>query len=164
MPDIVLTTLNARYAHAAFGLRYLLANLGPLRERAQIIEFDIAQRTNDALEIILAQNPRIVGIGVYIWNAEQSLRLVADLKRLRPDIDHRARRAGGFARNRSAGDLPAGRLCHHRRSRPVLCRSLRKAPFRHAAADANHSRRSAADGAAGRFPTICTMHRTSPTA
>lgn len=86
MADIVLTTLNARYAHAAFGLRYLLANLGPLRERACIVEFDIAQRTNDALEIILAQNPRIVGIGVYIWNAEQSLRLVSDLKRLRPDV------------------------------------------------------------------------------
>jgi radical SAM superfamily enzyme YgiQ (UPF0313 family) len=86
VPDIVLTTLNARYAHAAFGLRYLLANLGALRERARIIEFDISQRTNDALEILLAQNPRIIGIGVYIWNAEQSLRLVADLKRLRPDI------------------------------------------------------------------------------
>ena len=33
MPDIVVTTLNAKYAHAAFGLRYLMANLGPLRER-----------------------------------------------------------------------------------------------------------------------------------
>ncbi|HEY2587407.1 MAG TPA: DUF4080 domain-containing protein [Tepidisphaeraceae bacterium] len=86
MSEIVLTTLNARYAHAAFGLRYLLANLGALRERACIIEFDITQRTNDALEIILAQNPKIVGIGVYIWNAEQSLRLVADLKRVRPDV------------------------------------------------------------------------------
>ncbi len=28
--DIVLTTLNAKYIHAAFGLRYLLANLGDL--------------------------------------------------------------------------------------------------------------------------------------
>jgi radical SAM superfamily enzyme YgiQ (UPF0313 family) len=84
--EIVLTTLNARYAHASFGLRYLLANLGALRERACIIEFDISQRTRDALEIILARSPRIVGIGVYIWNAEQSLRLVADLKRVRPEI------------------------------------------------------------------------------
>jgi hypothetical protein len=31
MADIVLTTLNAKYIHAAFGLRYLLANLGPLQ-------------------------------------------------------------------------------------------------------------------------------------
>ncbi len=86
MPDIVLTTLNARYAHTAFGLRYLMANLGPLRERASLIEFDISQRPVDMLEVILAQSPRIVGIGVYIWNAEQALRLAADLKRVRPDV------------------------------------------------------------------------------
>jgi hypothetical protein len=33
MADILLTTLNARYFHAAFGLRYLFANLGALRSR-----------------------------------------------------------------------------------------------------------------------------------
>lgn len=84
--DIVLTTLNAKYAHAAFGLRYLLANLGPLRGRARILEFDINQRPLDVLEAVLAEAPRIVGVGVYIWNAAQSLQLVADLKRLRPDV------------------------------------------------------------------------------
>jgi len=86
VPDIVLTTLNARYIHAAFGLRYLMANLGPLRERAALVEFDINQKTTDMLESILAQEPRIVGVGVYIWNAEPALRLVSDLKRLRPDV------------------------------------------------------------------------------
>src|SRR4051812_14463778 len=38
------------------------------------------------LEAILAQNPKIVGVGVYIWNASQSEQLVAMLKRVRPDI------------------------------------------------------------------------------
>src|SRR4029079_200904 len=82
----LLTTLNAKYPHAAFGLRYLLANLGPLAPRATILEFDINQRPTDILEAILAQNPKIVGMGVYIWNAAQSTLLAADLKRLRPDI------------------------------------------------------------------------------
>lgn len=86
MPDIVLTTLNARFIHAAFGLRYLRANLGSLRERSVIVEFDLQQRTVDILERILAENPRIVGIGVYIWNAVPSLQLVSELKRVRPDI------------------------------------------------------------------------------
>jgi radical SAM superfamily enzyme YgiQ (UPF0313 family) len=86
VPEIVLTTLNARYAHASFGLRYLMANLGVLRDRARILEFDISSRATDVLEVILAQEPAIVGVGVYIWNAEQSLRLVADLKRVRPDV------------------------------------------------------------------------------
>lgn len=86
MPEIVLTTLNARFVHASFGLRYLRANLGPLRERSGILEFEASQRTTDILEQILATSPRIVGIGVYIWNAPQSLQLVAELKRVRPDI------------------------------------------------------------------------------
>jgi radical SAM superfamily enzyme YgiQ (UPF0313 family) len=86
MADIILTTLNARYAHCAFGLRYLLANLGELRPRAQILEFDINQRPIDIVETILRHKPRIVGIGVYIWNATQSLQVMADLKRLRPDL------------------------------------------------------------------------------
>ena len=87
LADIVLTTLNAKYAHAAFGLRYLMANLPPgLRERARILEFDISQRPVDVLEVILAHEPRVVGVGVYIWNVEQATRLVADLKRVRPGV------------------------------------------------------------------------------
>ena len=86
MPDIVLATLNAKYIHAAFGLRYLMANLGPLRERAAICEFDINQRVIDIVEALLAQNATIVGFGVYIWNAEQTLKVVQDLKRLRPGV------------------------------------------------------------------------------
>jgi radical SAM superfamily enzyme YgiQ (UPF0313 family) len=86
MADILLTTLNARYAHAAFGLRYLLANLGALRERAEIVEFDISQRTVDIVEAILERNPKIVGLGVYIWNVAEATRLVGELKRVRPAI------------------------------------------------------------------------------
>jgi radical SAM superfamily enzyme YgiQ (UPF0313 family) len=86
MAQIVLTTLNAKYIHASFGLRYLLANLGPLRQQARIIEFDIHQRAVDVVETILAQQPRIVGLGVYIWNVAEATEVVAALKRVRPDI------------------------------------------------------------------------------
>jgi radical SAM superfamily enzyme YgiQ (UPF0313 family) len=86
MADIVLTTLNAKYIHAAFGLRYLLANLGPLRGDAAIMEFDINQRPVDIVEALLARNPRIIGLGVYIWNAGPAAEVVAILKRVRPDV------------------------------------------------------------------------------
>jgi radical SAM superfamily enzyme YgiQ (UPF0313 family) len=86
MAEIVLTTLNAKYIHASFGLRYLLANLGPLREQARLIEFDIQQRPTDVVETILAQEPRIVGLGVYIWNAAEATAVITTLKRLRPDV------------------------------------------------------------------------------
>ncbi|MFU8803876.1 MAG: DUF4080 domain-containing protein [Bradymonadaceae bacterium] len=86
MTDIVLLTLNARFAHASFGLRYLKANLGELRDRASIMEFTIADRPIDVIEAVLAAEPRIVGVGVYIWNARESAELVSMLKRVRPDI------------------------------------------------------------------------------
>ncbi|HTW93188.1 MAG TPA: DUF4080 domain-containing protein [Tepidisphaeraceae bacterium] len=86
MPDIVLTTLNARYAHAAFGLRYLLANLGPLRPRAVIREFDITTRPIDAIEQIVSLEPRIIGLGIYIWNVAPATQLIAELKAIRPDL------------------------------------------------------------------------------
>lgn len=86
MPEIVLTTLNAKYAHSAFGLRYLLANLRELRSRACLLEFDINQRPLDVAEAILAQQPRIVGLGVYIWNAVPATVLAATLKRLAPEV------------------------------------------------------------------------------
>jgi len=86
MADIVLTTLNAKYIHSAFGLRYLLANLGPLQSSACLAEFDINQRPIDIAEVLLARNPKIIGFGVYIWNVAPTTEVVAAIKRVRPDI------------------------------------------------------------------------------
>ncbi len=85
MADIVLATLNARFSHASFGLRYLLANLGDLHPRAVMLEFEIKTPTEKAVEAICAQNPRIIGLGVYVWNAQPSLDLVKALRAARPD-------------------------------------------------------------------------------
>ena len=86
MPDIVLATLNAKYIHASFGLRCLMANLGELRERACMLEFVINQQPLEIVEALLAREPRIIGFGVYIWNITQTTEVVALLKKLRPDI------------------------------------------------------------------------------
>ncbi|MCP4175947.1 MAG: DUF4080 domain-containing protein [Fuerstiella sp.] len=86
MPDIVLATLNARYWHTSFGLRYLLANMEELAPATVIREFGINDRPVDMISTILAAQPRIVGLGIYIWNVEAATHLVADLKRVRPDI------------------------------------------------------------------------------
>jgi radical SAM superfamily enzyme YgiQ (UPF0313 family) len=86
MPEIVLTTLNAKYIHAAFGLRYLLANLNSLRPAACIVEFDINQKSVDIAEVLLARDPKIIGFGVYIWNVAPTTEVVAAIKRVRPDI------------------------------------------------------------------------------
>ena len=86
MPTIVLATLNAKYPHCAFGLRYLLANMGELQRETILLEFGINQPTLEILDAILDQRPRIIGLGIYIWNVTETTRLVADLKRIAPDV------------------------------------------------------------------------------
>ncbi len=83
---IVLSTLNARYAHASLGLRYLLANMDDLQPQTRLVEFVIGARTADMVEKLLAHAPRIIGFGVYIWNVDETTRLVAMLKRVAPQV------------------------------------------------------------------------------
>jgi radical SAM superfamily enzyme YgiQ (UPF0313 family) len=86
MPEIVLSTLNAKYIHASFGLRCLLANMGPLRETTVMLEFDIRQRPLEIVERLLKQEARILGLGVYIWNLRETLEVVTLLKSIRPEL------------------------------------------------------------------------------
>ncbi|MFT7582915.1 MAG: radical SAM superfamily enzyme YgiQ (UPF0313 family) [Myxococcota bacterium] len=83
---IVLATINAKYIHAAFGLRYLRANLGELRDQSVIVEFTNQLRVRDMVEQLLAYKPRIIGLGVYIWNAQLSESLVALVKQVAPEV------------------------------------------------------------------------------
>ena len=82
--SILLTTLNARYMHCAFALRYLYANLGELQAQAQIREFTIKQRAIDIVEQLLASSPKIIGFSVYIWNVSETGQVIALLKRVSP--------------------------------------------------------------------------------
>jgi radical SAM superfamily enzyme YgiQ (UPF0313 family) len=86
MAAIVLTTINARYVHAALGLRYLAANMRELRDQTALHEFVLGARAADMAEQLLEQRPRVVGIGVYIWNVDEATRLVALLKTVAPDV------------------------------------------------------------------------------
>ena len=88
---IVLATLNAKYIHASLGLRYLLANMDQhggagLREQTQLREFVIGQPATRIVEELLALQPQVIGLGIYIWNVVETTQVVRLLKTLRPDI------------------------------------------------------------------------------
>ncbi len=83
---ILLSTLNARYAHASLGLRYLQANMGTLQDQTRLKEFVIGTRVADIVEKLLAEKPRIIGFGVYIWNVNDITEVVGLLKLLAPEI------------------------------------------------------------------------------
>lgn len=90
-PRVVLATLNAKYIHASLGLRCLLANMDKhggagLRAQTQLREFVIGQPATRMVEELLALQPEVIGLGVYIWNVVETTQLVRLLKALRPDI------------------------------------------------------------------------------
>jgi radical SAM superfamily enzyme YgiQ (UPF0313 family) len=86
MGHILLSTINARYVHAALGIRYLAANMGGLRPETRILEFVSGTRAADMAEKLLSHDPRVIGLGVYIWNVEETTRLVAHLKAVAPQV------------------------------------------------------------------------------
>ncbi len=83
---VVLTTLNSRYIHSSFSLRYLYANMGPLQQQTVIKEFTIHDRAIDIAEKLLAMSPKVIGFSVYIWNVVEITEVVKLLKTIRPDI------------------------------------------------------------------------------
>ncbi len=85
MTPILLTTLNARFAHTALGLRYLYANMKELQNDTQIVEFTINEQIQSIAEVILEHNPKIIGISVYIWNASETAQLIEIVKKVAPE-------------------------------------------------------------------------------
>lgn len=86
MTDIVLATVNAGYAHASLGLRSLRANLGGLRDRSAILEFDGRAPVETVASRILETRPVVCGFGVYIWNVDRLAAVAEALKAARPDL------------------------------------------------------------------------------
>ncbi len=86
MAQILLTTLNARYMHTAFGLRYLYANLGDLKSKTRIIEFTIHERPIDIAEKLLQNQPQIIGFSIYIWNVKETTQTIALIREIAPDV------------------------------------------------------------------------------
>ena len=92
-PRIVLCTLNARFVHASLGLRYLLANMGLLRDQTALCEFTISRQPADMARALLAllgpaqsDGRQVVGFGVYIWNVAQTCALLRELRAQRPAL------------------------------------------------------------------------------
>jgi radical SAM superfamily enzyme YgiQ (UPF0313 family) len=82
MPDILLTTINAKWIHPSLALRLLKANLHELEERAEILEFALRQPMDIKIQSIFNVQPKVLGISVSIWNHEQTLEVLCELEKL----------------------------------------------------------------------------------
>ncbi|MDR2899923.1 MAG: B12-binding domain-containing radical SAM protein [Treponema sp.] len=82
MPDILLTTINAKWIHPSLALRLLKANLGHLEDRAEILEFALRQPMDVKIKTIFDAKPKILGVSVSIWNHQQTLEVLDQLETL----------------------------------------------------------------------------------
>ena len=83
---ILVAAINARHSHASMGARCLLANMGELRAQAELAEFTIQQPAAEIAAAIAARQPRLLGLGVYIWNAARIADLLPLLRRQAPQM------------------------------------------------------------------------------
>lgn len=84
MKKIILTTLNSRFTHTSIALRYLFANLAELQSDALIQEFTINDAMQSIAQKLLSHKPKIIGIGVYIWNVKEVYELIHIIKKVSP--------------------------------------------------------------------------------
>lgn len=84
--QIIFSTFNARYSHTSLALRCLRANLGPLRDQSEILEFDIRLSPQSAAEKLLVRAPDLLFFSVYIWNLTVITETVAVLRAIRPNL------------------------------------------------------------------------------
>lgn len=84
MSTIVLATINARYIHSAMGLRCLAASLDGLD--ATVAEYTLRQSAVDIAADLIAREPTIIGLGVYIWNTRLTFDVVQLLRSLAPQV------------------------------------------------------------------------------
>lgn len=82
--NIVLTTLNAKYIHTNIALRYLKAAALP-EFNPTIIEYTIKDPAFNIVSDIFQHKPDVVGFSCYIWNIEETIRVVKMLKTVSPN-------------------------------------------------------------------------------
>ena len=86
--QISLITLNARYSHscpALFHVRNALAQALP-ESRLTLHQFTINDPYYRTLLRITGDQPEVLCFSVYIWNADYTMRLVGDLRRILPQV------------------------------------------------------------------------------
>ena len=83
--NIILTTLNAKYIHTNIALRYLKSYAMP-EYIPHIAEYTIKDPTMNIVSDLYQKKPDVVGFSLYIWNIEESIKVMRMLKAVKPDV------------------------------------------------------------------------------
>lgn len=83
--NIILSTLNAKYIHTNLAIRCLKSFAMP-EYNSVITEYTIKDPTMNIVSDLYQKNPDIVGFSLYIWNIEETIKVMRMLKKVKPDV------------------------------------------------------------------------------
>ncbi|UOE93240.1 B12-binding domain-containing radical SAM protein [Alkalihalobacillus sp. LMS39] len=83
--NIVVTTLNAKYIHTCLALRYLKAYAEP-DFSVDIVEYTINDPVMNIVSDLFNRNPDVIGFSCYIWNIEETIKVIEMIKKVKPEI------------------------------------------------------------------------------
>ncbi|WP_286231277.1 B12-binding domain-containing radical SAM protein [Neobacillus mesonae] len=83
--NVICSTLNAKYIHTNLAIRYLKAFAAPEFE-IRIKEYTIKDPVMNIVSDLYLQKPDVIGFSCYIWNIEETLKVVNMLKKIDPSI------------------------------------------------------------------------------
>ncbi|RPJ96259.1 DUF4080 domain-containing protein [Rummeliibacillus sp. TYF005] len=82
--NIVLATLNAKYIHTNLAIRYLKSYAQPEYD-AVLAEYTIKDPTFNIVSDLYQKKPDIIGFSCYIWNIEETMRIIHMIKKVSPN-------------------------------------------------------------------------------
>ncbi|TNJ54945.1 B12-binding domain-containing radical SAM protein [Paenibacillus hemerocallicola] len=82
---VVVSSLNAKYIHTCLALRYLKSFCGDEFE-VDMAEYTIKDPVMNIVSDLFRRNPDVIGFSCYIWNIEETIRVVSMLKKIKPEL------------------------------------------------------------------------------
>lgn len=82
---IIASTLNAKYIHTNLAIRYLKAAAAP-EFNVELVEYTIKDPIMNIVSDLFTKKPEVLGFSCYIWNIEETIRVIQMLKKIMPDL------------------------------------------------------------------------------
>ncbi|MFZ7944267.1 B12-binding domain-containing radical SAM protein [Neobacillus sp. 19] len=83
--NVICSTLNAKFIHTNLAIRYLKAYAAP-EFTVQMKEYTIKDPVLNIVSDLYQAKPTVIGFSCYIWNIEETLKVVNMLKKVDPSI------------------------------------------------------------------------------
>lgn len=82
---VICTTLNAKFIHTNLAIRYLKAYAAP-EFNVDLTEYTIKDPTLNIVTDLIQKQPDVIGFSCYIWNIEETVKVVQMIKKIKPEI------------------------------------------------------------------------------